>query len=193
MRRFWTFVIPLVVAAICAVLVSAATPITLNYIPQAQFCFPQAKSPPAESPLCYVVPGNISPDPVLDGKFGYRGLVGANPSTPSNDVESPFDNYSWQVFVGLNWKYTNGTTPPPPANIGLKSDGIRVWQNWEPRLQGAVRRQQGVGEVAPLTRWRRGLPDRVEWQRHAGHPQRGVHPGGDRRSGYRRVGQLDTV
>lgn len=118
------------VAALLAVIGTAIAQVGV-YVPQAQYCFPQAQAIASTSPLCAVIPGGISPDPMLAGtKQGYKGIIGGLPTGPSSDVESPFDNYSWQTFVGLNWKYTSSGAAPP-ANVGLSgTSGDRTWQNW---------------------------------------------------------------
>src|SRR5882672_10820442 len=105
-------VLPVIAALACAALIAAA-PLGL-YQSQAQYCFPQAQIVnPADSPLCSVIPGDISPDPSLAGaKAGYQGLVGNVATSPVSDVETPFDNLSWQTFVGLNWL---GNKPELPA------------------------------------------------------------------------------
>ncbi len=113
------------IAALFAVIGTALAQVG-GYVPQAIYCSPQALG--TASPLCSVVPGDIAPDPLLAGqKPGYKGIIGALPTGPSTDVESPFDNYSWQTFVGLNW--IAGKTDKP-ADVGLKGDGQRVWQTW---------------------------------------------------------------
>jgi hypothetical protein len=129
MRKF-AFAIPLVVAAICAALVSAAPtpPVALVYVPKPVFCYqPVGPGKPVTDGLCAILPNNIGEDPLLKRSNGYRGIVDANPSTAAEDVETPFDNYSWQTFVALNW--TKGKEKLPP-NQGLQGDGPRVWQGW---------------------------------------------------------------
>ncbi|MBS0472624.1 MAG: hypothetical protein JSR60_16240 [Proteobacteria bacterium] len=122
MRRSAPFAI-LFAALGCAFLLSASTP---AYVPAADYCAGQG--PTTGSPLCATLPGNIGPDPVLKIDNGYRGIVGANPTAPSNDVETPFDNYSWQTFVALNWAQSQAGQP---AQKGLDGTaGPRVWQGW---------------------------------------------------------------
>jgi hypothetical protein len=115
-------VLPIFVALACALLIGAAP---ANYIPQAQYCYPGFGAPPTQ--LCSIIPGNIGPDPLLKRSNGYRGIVGANPTSLATDVETPFDNYSWQAFVALNW--TRGKEGLPPQQ-GLQSKGPRVWQGF---------------------------------------------------------------
>jgi hypothetical protein len=98
------------------------------YVPKAQYC---AGSPAATgSPLCPIVPGDIGPDPLLDQTIAYNGIVGAHPTSPATDVQTPFDNLSWQTFVALNWTLGKEAAP---AQIGLAAEGPRVWEGW-PRV-----------------------------------------------------------
>jgi hypothetical protein len=92
-----------------------------GYMPQAQLCANGGTS------LCPVIPGNIGDDPALHMGFGYQGLIGRNPTSANNDVQTPFDNLSWQTFVALNWAAKSGSAPPEQ---GLQSAGARVWQTW---------------------------------------------------------------
>jgi hypothetical protein len=113
-----------------------------DYVPQAQFCVASAGS---GSPLCSVIPGNIGPDPALDQTIAYNGIVGAHPTSAASDVQTPFDNLSWQTFVALNW--TAGKENQD-AHAGLQSTGPRVWESW-PRVSdvfgnGPVRAQCNV-------------------------------------------------
>ncbi|HMG57242.1 MAG TPA: hypothetical protein VK601_27270, partial [Kofleriaceae bacterium] len=113
------------------------------YVPRAQFCVTSPSAP--GSPLCPIIPGNIGPDPALDVTIAYNGLVGAHPTSPATDVQTPFDNLSWQTFVALNWtlgKETQG------AQAGLQGAGPRVWEGW-PRVSevfgnGTVRAQCSI-------------------------------------------------
>lgn len=107
-----------------------STPAPQRYIPQAQYCAPSPSGPVTGSPLCSTIPGNIGPDPALDIPIAYNGIVGAKPTSAANDVQSPFDNLSWQTFVALNW--TRGKERQP-AQEGLQGNGARVWEGW-PRV-----------------------------------------------------------
>jgi len=91
-----------------------------SYTPKAQLCI-------KGTALCAIIPGNIGDDPALNRGFGYQGLIGDHPTAPPNDVQTPFDNLSWQTFVALNW--TAGKESAPPEQ-GLQSEGARVWQTW---------------------------------------------------------------
>ena len=123
--RMLRSILPIVAALGCALLIDAAPPPN-NYVPAAQFCYPGWGAPAGN--LCAVLPGNIGPDIVQNQRTnGYHGIMGGYPTSSANDVETPFDNYSWQVFVALNW--TKGKEKLPPAQ-GLQSDGPRVWQGW---------------------------------------------------------------
>ncbi len=115
-------------AAFGASRVLAAAP---AYVPQAVYCA-TGTPPPNGSPLCSTVPGDIGPDPALGGGFGYQGFIGVDVTSAKNDVETPFDNLSWQSFVALNW--TAGKENQP-AEEGLESDGPRVWQTWSTMAQ----------------------------------------------------------
>jgi hypothetical protein len=97
------------------------------YVPRAQLC---ATVPVGPQILCPIIPGDIGPDPMLDHTVAYNGIIGARPTSPQTDVQTPFDNLSWQTFVALNW--TRGKESRPP-NEGLKGDGPRVWEGW-PRV-----------------------------------------------------------
>jgi hypothetical protein len=117
-------ILPVLAALACVTLVIGAP--AAVYVPQAVYC--AGTGPTAGSPLCPVLPGNIGPDPVLKIVNGYRGIVGVHPTSASQDVESPFDNYSWQTFIALNWAL--GRTGQP-AQQGLDGTaGPRVWQGW---------------------------------------------------------------
>src|SRR5262245_40038323 len=55
-----------------------------HYVPQAQLC----AGPPQG--LCPQMAAYIGPDPSLRGRLGYAGLFGPSPTSPENDVETPF-------------------------------------------------------------------------------------------------------
>jgi hypothetical protein len=115
--------LPVLAALACAILIGAAPQ---PYEPQAVYCSASAR--PTDSPLCSTIPGNIGPDQALAGALGYKGIVNADPTAPGNDVETPFDNLSWQTFIALNW--TKGKEKAS-ARAGLDgSAGPRVWEDW---------------------------------------------------------------
>ena len=58
---------------------------------------------------------------------GYNGVYGALPTNASEDVQSPFDNMAWQMFVALNW---TANAVNQPAATGLTRPGPRVWQTY---------------------------------------------------------------
>jgi hypothetical protein len=91
------------------------------YVPQAQFCANGGNT------LCSVVAAYIGPDPRLKSGFGYNGLYGAPPTQASADVQTPFDNMAWQMFVALNWA---ASAVKEPAAKGLTQGGPRVWQTY---------------------------------------------------------------
>lgn len=91
------------------------------YVPAAQFCANGASAP------CAIIPAYIGPDPMLGNGVGYNGIIGDRPTSADKDSQTPFDNMSWQSFVGLNW--ISGTESAPVAT-GLAASGARVWQTW---------------------------------------------------------------
>lgn len=92
-----------------------------QYVPQAQLCADGSNA------LCSKLPAYIGPDPMLKGGFGYSGLFGPLPTSKENDVQTPFDNMGWQMFVALNWA-ANAVNQPPAQ--GLTQPGARVFQNY---------------------------------------------------------------
>ena len=119
-------VLPVLAALACAILIGAAPSPNL-YVPAAQYCYPPSHGP-ALTALCPVLPGNIGPDSSLNVGLGYPGIMNvAYPTSAAGDVETPFDNLSWQTFVALNWKAGEQNKP---AAEGLQGDGARVWQGW---------------------------------------------------------------
>jgi hypothetical protein len=92
-----------------------------NYVPNAVFCAILSNG------LCSFVPANIGPDPSLKGGFGYPGLFKPLPTSAAQDVQTPFDNMAWQMFVGLNWA---ASAVKQPANVGLTMKGTRAWQKF---------------------------------------------------------------
>jgi hypothetical protein len=90
-----------------------------SYEPAAVFCYSGAGD------LCPVIPSNIVNDPALNAHgLGYSGIFGPQNSA-AQDVQSPFDNFSWQSFVALNWKADKLNKP---AGEGLQGEGRRVWE-----------------------------------------------------------------
>ena len=77
--------------------VSPSQPLPIKYVPQAQYCAN------GSNVLCSVLAAYIGPDPLLKIDDGYNGLYGAPPRSASEDVQTPFDNMAWQMFVALNW------------------------------------------------------------------------------------------
>lgn len=95
-----------------------------QYTPQAVFC----ADPKTPNVLCSLLAAYIGPDPILRNKPGYNGLRGDPPKDSNGDVETPFDNMAWQMFVALNWaKDVSGKAPPAQ---GLAGQGLRVWQTY---------------------------------------------------------------
>ena len=106
------------VAALCAPLWAVAQ---TSYTPQAQFCATGSGT------LCPVIPATIGPDPKTGGAFDYAGLFGPLPTTARDDVETPFDNMAWQMFVALNWAVNASDQSP---RTGLTAPRPRVWQSY---------------------------------------------------------------
>jgi hypothetical protein len=131
MRAFSKTLILFAALASSLVVAPAATPPTpAAYVPQAVYCY---RTPSTHGPvltgLCPNIPGDIGADPALGGRsFGYKGIIHRVVTSQAEDIETPFDNLSWQTFVGLNW--TAGKQHRPPAE-GLKGSGARVWQGWD--------------------------------------------------------------
>jgi len=116
-----------------AMLLMAAAGVVLHR-PTAQVPAAQIYSPKAElcangsNVLCSNVPAYIGPDPLLTKRgTGYSGLFGPLPVSKDTDVQTPFDNMAWQMFVGLNWP-ANAVNQPPAQ--GLTMPGRRVYQNF---------------------------------------------------------------
>ena len=91
------------------------------YVPRAVFCATLSNAP------CSQIPGYIGPDPRLKVPAGYSGLFGPPPTQASGDVETPFDNMAWQMFVALNWAASETRNI---AAVGLTKPGQRVWQTY---------------------------------------------------------------
>lgn len=98
---------------------SAADPAP-TYTPQPVYCAD------GSGKLCSVVPSFLGPDPAIEKKsFGYQGLSN-DVASFDEDVQSPFDNMAWQMFVALNWSANGGSDPKQ----GLAGDAPAVWQAW---------------------------------------------------------------
>ncbi|OYY30235.1 MAG: hypothetical protein B7Y65_00875 [Azorhizobium sp. 35-67-15] len=91
-----------------------------TYVPKAQLCANGSQA------LCSTIPAYIGPDPELSPGLGYNGIFGQVTSA-ANDSQTPFDNMSWQSFIGLNWV---ASAESAPAARGLAAAGSRVWQSW---------------------------------------------------------------
>ena len=113
MHRFATFV-----ATTLAASAFAAEPAS-TYTPAPVYCADNG------STLCKLVPSFIGPDPALASSVGYDGLSN-DVTSPANDVQTPFDNMAWQMFVALNWAAGGGED----AKAGLAGAGPVVWQTW---------------------------------------------------------------
>lgn len=114
----------LCVIALAGALAAIAAPASSQgtYEPSPIFCY----GGNAQSSLCPVIPSGLDPaSPIFFLPInGYNGLY--NPQNgPKLDVQSGFDNMSWQTFIALNW--TAGKENQPPQ-AGLQGDGLRVWE-----------------------------------------------------------------
>ncbi|WP_421700023.1 hypothetical protein [Ancylobacter sp.] len=92
-----------------------------SYVPAAQFCANDTSAP------CSIIPAYIGTDKMLANSVGYNGIIGGLPTSAASDPQTPFDNMSWQSFVGLNWMINMESAP---AAAGLAAGGVRVWQSW---------------------------------------------------------------
>jgi hypothetical protein len=108
----------LLVAAVIVVYRSTAQ---VQYTPKAQFCAILSNG------LCSLVPAYIGPDPRLKKGFGYSGLFVPLPTSAASDVQTPFDNMAWQMFISLNWA---ASAVKQPAAKGLTVAGPRVFQTY---------------------------------------------------------------
>ena len=93
----------------------------MKYIPQAELCADNTGA------LCPLLAAYIGPDGRLGHAAGYDGLYGMLPTQSSGDLETPFDNMAWQMFVALNWA-ANAVKQKPDK--GLTTPGQRVWQTY---------------------------------------------------------------
>jgi len=93
----------------------------VNYVPKPVFCAVLSDNP------CSMLPGYIGPDPLLKHGFGYSGLFGSKPSNAAGDVQTPFDNMAWQMFIALNWAASQRKNTPAQ---GLTAKGPRVFQTY---------------------------------------------------------------
>src|SRR5688572_22660503 len=107
---------------VAAAVVSHQPLAQVSYVPKAQLCADGTNA------LCSKLPAYIVEDPRLEVKgTGYSGLFGPFPTKPADDVQTPFDNMAWQMFVALNWA-ANAVNQPPAQ--GLTTPGRRVFQNY---------------------------------------------------------------
>lgn len=109
-----------------------------TYVPTAELCVA------APNVLCPKLPAYIGPDPQLADRVGYKGLFGPLPTDKNGDVESPFDNMAWQMFIALNWA---ASAVNQPASRGLTEPGRRVFQNYK-----KVSQIFGNSKIAPCRR-----------------------------------------
>ncbi|MDX6612044.1 MAG: hypothetical protein QOD75_1230 [Blastocatellia bacterium] len=124
MKKLSLIIAMLLVAATAVVIHQAAAP--APYVPKAQLCVAGVTGL-ANNRLCSTVPSYIGPDPPLKKGLGYSGLFGPPPTSAANDVQTPFDNLAWQMFVALNWAASAVNQPPAK---GLTVAGPRVFQTY---------------------------------------------------------------
>lgn len=93
-----------------------------QYVPKVELCAD------GSGVLCTKLPGYIAKDPPLEvAGTGYSGLFGDFPTQAKDDVQTPFDNMAWQMFVALNWAASAVNQPP---SQGLTAPGVRVFQKY---------------------------------------------------------------
>ncbi len=108
----------LIGAALC--ITSIRSSAQQGYTPQPVWCADGSNK------LCAVIPSFIGPDPMLKPRLGYPGLSN-DVTSADNDVQTPFDNMSWQMFVALNWQADKLKSDP---QHGLTGTGATVWQTY---------------------------------------------------------------
>ncbi|WP_221281878.1 mannan-binding lectin [Chiayiivirga flava] len=108
----------LVAGSACAASETADPP--APYVPTPVYCASGGDA------LCSVIPTAIGTDDALHVGVGYPGLSNDVTSAKS-DVQTPFDNMAWQMFVALNWQASQSGGNPA---TGLSGTGPTVWQRW---------------------------------------------------------------
>ena len=94
----------------------------VKYVPKVELCAD------GSGVLCTKLPAYIVKDPPLEVEgTGYSGLFGDVPTQSDKDVQTPFDNMAWQMFVALNWG-ANAVNQPPAQ--GLTGQNTRVFQKY---------------------------------------------------------------
>lgn len=83
-----------------------------RHVPPPEFC---AQAPHDE--LCSFLPHDV----IVNLNLGYSALDATD--------QRPFDNFSWQSFVALNWP-ANPDGTPAPGPIGTDPSAPRVWQSY---------------------------------------------------------------
>ncbi len=100
---------------------AVSTAKTSAYEPSAIFCYGGND----KSALCPTIPNQLGPDQALNRTVGYNSIYTPQDSQ-ATDVQSPFDNQSWQTFVAVNWAAGSAKAKAP----GPGGNGPRVWQTW---------------------------------------------------------------
>ena len=122
MKKLLSIIAMLLIAAPVVVLHQPVAKVQNSYVPKAELCVD------GSNVLCSKLPAYIGPDKRLGTGAGYRGLFGPPPTSPDLDVETPFDNMAWQMFVALNWAASAVNEPP---SKGLTIPGRRVFQDYQ--------------------------------------------------------------
>jgi hypothetical protein len=124
---------------LCGALFGISANADTPYQPSAVFC-----ANPNIKTLCPVIPSNIGNDPPLH-RGDYGGVLPQQP-TAVNDVQSPFDNYSWQLFIALNWP-----AGPLPHSVRQALTGDlapRTWETWN-RVSQVFGPAPGLADCGP--------------------------------------------
>src|ERR1044071_202916 len=117
-----TLVIAVAILTVAALIALHRASAQGQYVPAAQYCANGTNTP------CPILAAYLGPDPSIStAGFGYVGLFKPYPSSPANDVQTPFDNMAWQMFIALNWP---ANAANQPASKALTMPGQRVWQNF---------------------------------------------------------------
>lgn len=85
--------------------------------------------------LCSFLPHDV----IVDLPLGYSSLGEAE--------QRPFDNFSWQSFVALNWP-ADSDGNPLAGPIGASPDAPRVWESYATPLEIFGGREDGAPPVA---------------------------------------------
>lgn len=112
--------IPAFLGILLTTAASVQAPAADDYTPQPVFCAGGGDQ------LCNRIPSFIGPDPAVAPPLGYKGLSN-HVTSAGEDVQTPFDNMSWQMFTALNWQ---AGQPDAGPREGLSGAGEVVWQDY---------------------------------------------------------------